>query len=60
MDLVSSLDLSEIDRELQSKDARGERPFDPRMMVALLLYGYATGTYSSRRLARATYEDQRS
>ncbi len=27
------------------------------MMVALLLYGYATGTYSSRRLARATYED---
>jgi transposase len=57
MELVSSLDLSEIDRKLQSKDARGERPFDPRMMVALLLYGYATGTYSSRRLARATYED---
>ncbi|MBI5159833.1 MAG: transposase [Micrococcales bacterium] len=27
------------------------------MMLALLLYGYATGVYSSRRIARATYED---
>jgi hypothetical protein len=27
------------------------------MMVALLLYGYATGVYSSRRLERATVED---
>jgi transposase len=26
-------------------------------MVALLLYGYCTGVFSSRRIARATYED---
>jgi transposase len=28
-------------------------PFDPRMMVALLLHGYASGLYSSRRIASA-------
>jgi hypothetical protein len=27
------------------------------MMTSLLLYGYCTGTYSSRKLERATYED---
>jgi len=42
---------------VQAKDPRGERPYAPRMMTALLLYGYATGVFSSRRIARATYED---
>ena len=31
----------------------GQPPFDPRMMVSLLLHGYASGLYSSRRIARA-------
>lgn len=57
LDLVSGLKLGEIEEELQSKDARGERPYAPRMMTALLLYGYAVGVYSSRRMARATHED---
>src|ERR1700727_3042094 len=34
----------------------GQPPFDPRMMVALLLHGYASGLYSSRRVARACRE----
>jgi len=34
----------------------GQPPFDPRMMTALLLHGYASGIYSSRRIARATVE----
>lgn len=34
-------------------EERGYPPFDPRMMTALLLYGYSQGIYSSRRLARA-------
>jgi transposase len=34
----------------------GQPPFDPRMMVALLLHGYASGLYSSRRIARACRE----
>jgi len=29
----------------------GQPPFDPRMMVSLLLHGYASGLYSSRRIA---------
>ncbi len=57
LDLVEQLDLGEIERRLQAKDPRGERPYAPRMMVALLVYGYATGVFSSRRIARATYED---
>jgi transposase len=34
----------------------GYPPFDPRMMTALLLYGYSRGVYSSRRLSRACEE----
>ena len=34
----------------------GRPPFDPRMMLAFLLHGYASGLYSSRRIARACRE----
>jgi transposase len=57
LDLVAELDLGGIERALQAKDARGERPYSPRMMTALLLYGYAVGVFSSRRIERATFED---
>jgi transposase len=57
LDLVASLDLSAIEDVIQSKDARGTRPYDPQMMVALLLYGYCVGVRSSRRIERATHED---
>lgn len=57
LDVVAELDLSAIERPLQAKDHRGERPYAPRMMVALLLYGYAVGVFSSRRIERATTED---
>ncbi len=49
-----SLDLSEITSAYTS--ALGQPPFDPRMMTALLLNGYASGIYSSRRIARAAEE----
>ncbi len=48
------LDLSAISGSYRS--ARGQPPFDPRMMTALLLLGYASGIYSSRRIARAAVE----
>lgn len=57
MDVVSELDLRSIDDALQSKDPRGTRPYDPRMLTALLLYGYCTGMRSSRALERATWND---
>src|SRR6201989_612019 len=49
-----SLDLKEITGSFVS--GLGQPPFDPRMMVALLLHGYASGLYSSRRIARACRE----
>lgn len=54
-DLVRDpLDLSAITGTYSER--RGHPPFDPRMMTALLLYGYSRGVYSSRRLARACEE----
>ena len=48
-DLVDTLDLSAI--EDTYTEERGYPPYHPRMMVKLLVYGYCTGTYSSRRIA---------
>ena len=42
LDVVGVLDLSPILDAYQAKDARGTRAYDPRMMVALLLYGYGS------------------
>jgi len=49
-----SLDLSGITGSYTS--GLGQPPFDPRLMTALLLHGYASGLYSSRRIARAAIE----
>jgi len=49
-----SLDLSEIIATYKGR--LGQPPFDPRMMTALLLYGYCSGLYSSRRIAKACIE----
>lgn len=55
-DTVDNLDLSAF-YEPYEGDGRRNRPFEPRMMVKVLLYGYATGTFSSRKLARKLHED---
>ena len=49
-----SLDLSAISGSYTS--VLGQPPFDPRMMTALLLHAYASGIYSSRRIAKAAVE----
>ncbi len=55
-DLVeTSLDLGAIYASYESE--RGFPPYDPRLMVKVLIYGYATGTPSSRKLEQATYRD---
>ncbi len=38
-------------------DERGFPPYDPRLMVKLLLYGYANGVMSSRKLEAAAHRD---
>jgi hypothetical protein len=49
-----SLDLSAIESSYRS--GLGQPPYDPHLMTALLLHGYASGLYSSRRIARASVE----
>jgi len=41
---------------MEEKEARGTRPYHPRMMLALLIYAYCSGIYSSRKIAAATYD----
>jgi transposase len=57
VDVVSALDLSAIYRSYQEKDGRGQAAYAPAMMIRLLLYGYANGVYSSRKIEKRTYED---
>ena len=38
-------------------EERGFPPYDPRLMVKLLVYGYANAVMSSRKLERATFRD---
>jgi hypothetical protein len=39
------------------KDGPRNQPFHPAMMVKVLVYGYATGVFSSRKIARKLHED---
>jgi transposase len=48
-EVVDDLDLSAI--ESAYDEERGYPPYNPRMMTKVLLYAYATGVYSSRRMA---------
>src|SRR6516164_4708118 len=52
--VADHLDLREIEAAYASE--RGQPPFDPAMMTALLLYAYCSGVYSSRRIAKASRE----
>jgi transposase len=52
--VTEELDLSAI--MASYKGEKGQPPYHPAMMVALLLYAYAVGIYSSRRIARACAE----
>ena len=56
LDTVATLDLTPIFAHYE-RELRGQPPFHPRMMVALLLYCYATGTRSSRRIMRRCQVD---
>lgn len=51
--IIDRLDLSKI---YQSYSFRGSDPFDPKLLMGLLFYGYSTGMFSSRKLEKATYE----
>ena len=53
VDVVERLDLSELERAYAG---RGSDAYHPATLLSLLIYGYATGTFSSRKIERATYD----
>lgn len=55
-DAVDALDLSAFHARYAG-DGRRRQPFDPAMMVKVLVYAYASGVFSSRRIARALEQD---
>jgi transposase len=52
LDVVPQLDLDPIYASYEM-ERRGQPPFDPTMLVCLLLYAYCIGVYSSRKIAQA-------
>ncbi|MER2622472.1 MAG: IS1182 family transposase [Accumulibacter sp.] len=53
VEVVDQLDLSKLTRQYAG---RGSKAHHPATLLAILIYGYATGIFSSRRLERATYD----
>jgi transposase len=56
-DTIDALDLREWERDYATETGSGAPPFHPRMMLKVLVYGYATGTFSSRKLAAKCVDD---
>ena len=55
-DTVDALDLSAFHARYDKGGPRNQ-PFHPAMVVKVLLYGYATGVFSSRKIAAKLQED---
>ena len=53
VDVVEGLDLSALER---AHAGRGSEAYHPATLLSLLIHGYATGTFSSRKIERATFD----
>jgi len=53
VEVIDQLDLSKLTGRYSGS---GSAAYHPAMMLALLVYGYASGTFSSRKIERATYD----
>ena len=56
-DAVNSFDLTAWEADYATDTGAGAPPFPPRMMLKVLLYGYSTGAFSSRKLQAKCVED---
>ena len=50
---MDALDLRQV--KIKTRGT-GSQQYPPRMLLALLLYSYATGTFGSRRIERSIYD----
>ena len=55
-EVVEELDLSAFYAPYQG-DGRRKMPYEPSMMLKVLIYAYVSGTFSSRKVARKLEED---
>ena len=53
VDIVEELDLSALTRQYRGA---GSAAYHPGVLLALLIYGYATGTFGSRRIEQASHD----
>jgi transposase len=53
VDIVGKMDLRHIYLNYSGK---GSIPYDPKLLLSLLFYGYSTGIFSSRKIETATYD----
>ena len=53
VEVIEGLDLSAMSRSYRSA---GSASYHPALLLGILVYGYATGVFSSRKLERATYD----
>jgi len=53
VEIIDQLDLSAMSRAYRGS---GSASYHPRLLIGLLVYGYATGVFSSRKLERGTYD----
>lgn len=55
-DVVEELDLGSFYKPYEG-DGRRKAPYEPRMMLKVLIYAYASGVFSSRKIAKKLEED---
>ena len=53
VEIVEQLDVQPMERAYGTS---GSAPFHPALLLSILVYGYATGVFSSRKLEHATYD----
>jgi transposase len=53
VEVIDGLDLSGLEKSYRGS---GSASYHPAMLLGLLIYGYATGVFSSRALERASYD----
>ena len=55
--VIGAVEGMELESVRVNERGTGSRQYPPSMMLALLIYSYANGVFSSRRIERATYRD---
>lgn len=53
VDIVGKMDLCYV---YTSYSGKGSTPYDPKLLLSLIFYGYSTGIFSSRKIETASYD----